>query len=286
MSDFTRDPIGLQVQRADSEEFIRNIHLGNTIGERDWAWEKICFEKEQLGKSLLRKVNELQLLHSEHEELKEQLDRNEQKTREVQSDLEKQMVNTQKVIKRLTEEKTKNRRLEQEMENLKDLEGRVNDMTNKRYQLEQDISTLNNILIECRKELQEYKEELQTEKIKQKFLEQLHDMKDTALAKANGDNEKLKKKLSILTDERPEYLTGQNEQIDNKRFKRKRLQECRYCHKALVPGQNTGTCYYHPRKPVHFHGNNDPKVKIWQCCGQEGKSEPEGCCQNTFHQPL
>lgn len=37
-------------------------------------------------------------------ELKEQLDRNEQKTREVQSDLEKQMVNTQKVIKRLTEE--------------------------------------------------------------------------------------------------------------------------------------------------------------------------------------
>lgn len=56
--------------------------------------------------------------------------------------------------------KTKNRRLEQEMENLKDLEGRVNDMTNKRYQLEQDISTLNNILIECRKELQEYKEEV------------------------------------------------------------------------------------------------------------------------------
>lgn len=67
MSDFTRDPIGLQVQRADSEEFIRNIHLGNTLGERDWAWEKISFEKEQLGKSLLRKVNELQLLHSEHE---------------------------------------------------------------------------------------------------------------------------------------------------------------------------------------------------------------------------
>lgn len=286
MSDFIKDPVGLPVQRANSEEFIHNIHLGNTIGERDWAWETICFEKEQLQKCLQRKLNELQLLQSEHEDLKEQLDRNEQRTREVQSDLEKQMNNTQNVIKRLNAEKSRNKKLEQEMKNLKDLEGKVNDMTNKRYQLEQDISTLSNILLECRKELQEYKEELHTEKIKQKFLEQLHDMKDTALAKANGDNEKLKKKLSILADDGAVYPTGQDELIDNKRFKRKRLQECRYCHKALVPGQNTGTCYYHPRKPVHLHGNKDPKIKIWQCCGQEGKVEPEGCCQNTFHQPL
>ncbi|XP_052059091.1 myosin-11-like isoform X1 [Mytilus californianus] len=286
MSDFIRDPVGLPVQRVDSEEIIYNIQLGNTIGERDWAWETICFEKEQLEKNLLSKLNELQLLQSEHEDLKEQLDRNEQRTREVQSDLEKQMNNTQNVIKRLNEEKLRNKKLELEMKNLKDLEGKINDMTNKRYQLEQDISTLSKILLECREELQEYKEELHTEKIKQKFLEQLHDMKDTALAKANGDNEKLKKKLSILADDGAVYPKGQDELIDNKRFKRKRLQECRYCHNALVPGQNTGTCYYHPRKPVHLHENKDPKIKIWQCCGQEGKVEPKGCCQNTFHQPL
>ncbi|XP_052059092.1 golgin-84-like isoform X2 [Mytilus californianus] len=164
MSDFIRDPVGLPVQRVDSEEIIYNIQLGNTIGERDWAWETICFEKEQLEKNLLSKLNELQLLQSEHEDLKEQLDRNEQRTREVQSDLEKQMNNTQNVIKRLNEEKLRNKKLELEMKNLKDLEGKINDMTNKRYQLEQDISTLSKILLECREELQEYKEELHTGK--------------------------------------------------------------------------------------------------------------------------
>ncbi|CAC5372260.1 unnamed protein product [Mytilus coruscus] len=119
---------------------------------------------------------------------------------------------------------------------------------------------------------------LHTEKNKQKFLEQLHDIKETALAKANSDNEKLKKKLSILEDDRAKYLTGQDEQIINTRFKRKRLQECWYCHKALVPGQNNGTCCYHQLKPIHLHENRDPKMMIWEFCGQIRK--PEGCYQN------
>jgi hypothetical protein len=41
--------------------------MGNTIGDRDWAWENICFEQEQLEKKLRSKIQELLQLQTEHE---------------------------------------------------------------------------------------------------------------------------------------------------------------------------------------------------------------------------
>lgn len=125
--------------------------------------------------------------------------------------------------------------------------------------------------------------QIKNEKEKGKFLEQIYDRKDSALQKATEYIKKLEKKLSILT---PTYNTDADEQIDNKRFKRKRLPECRRCHKAIVSGEVTGQCRYHSQKPVHLPDHEDPKTMIWPCCEKVGKIEPDGCECRNGHEPL
>lgn len=277
MSDFIRDSLtGTSIQTTESDESTFDIQMGNTIGDRDWAWENICFEQEQLEKKLRSKIQELLQLQTEHEDLKEKLVENERQKREVQADLENQMENTQKLIARITQEKSKNRKLEEDISYLRQLEGKVNDITDRNYDLEKSINSLNVLLQTCL-------EEIKKEREKGKFLEQIYDRKDSALQKSNEHIKKLEKKLSILT---AAYNTVDVEQIDNKRFKRRRIQECRRCHKAIEPGEITGQCRYHSQKPVHLMAHEDPKTMIWPCCEQVGKIEPVGCEYRNEHEPL
>jgi hypothetical protein len=68
MSDFIRDSLaGTSIQTTESDESTYDIQMGNTIGDRDWAWENICYEQEQLEKKLRSKIQELLQLQTEHE---------------------------------------------------------------------------------------------------------------------------------------------------------------------------------------------------------------------------
>ncbi|XP_062568756.1 uncharacterized protein LOC134230907 [Saccostrea cucullata] len=94
------------------------------------------------------------------------------------------------------------------------------------------------------------------------------DLRTTELEQEKKNKLHLKRKLRVLStaEETPEC---------HGRFKRQSLKDCPRCHAEV---SSTNLCKYHPKTPVKLDG-----TYFFPCCGQSGKSEPEGCQSSGQH---
>ncbi|XP_061175352.1 uncharacterized protein LOC133184336 [Saccostrea echinata] len=101
-----------------------------------------------------------------------------------------------------------------------------------------------------------------------KLMSTILDLRTTELEQEKKNKLHLKRKLHVLStaEETPEC---------HGRFKRQSLKDCPRCHAEI---SSTNLCRYHPKAPVKLDG-----TYLFPCCGQSGKSEPEGCQSSNHH---